>query len=269
MERRRRGIQSVEVGGRLLDALARTTTPMMLKDIAAAADLAPAQAHAYLSSYRRVGLVEQDAATGRYLVGPFAVRLAVARLKTVPELVAVTDAVSRLGRDLGLMATATIWTAHGPTVVHRHDGDETLNVNVRLGTLFSLRGTATGRIFLAFGDATRVAERLAREAAQPVAETLADGTLADGTGPDAVAAVRRDGYALIEEAPVPGVNALAAPVFAANGAVFAVLTLIGTSKRLPVTAVNNPVLSRVLAAARTLTAAMSAMTDGSRAETMP
>ena len=226
---------------------------MMLKDIAAAADLAPAQAHAYLSSYRRVGLVEQDAASGRYLIGPFAVRLAVARLKTVPELVAVTDAVSRLGRDLGLMATATIWTAHGPTVVHRHDGDETLNVNIRLGTLFSLNGTATGRIFLAFGDAARVADRLAREAVQPVAESLAD-----GTSPDALDAVRRDGYALVREAPVPGVNALAAPVFAADGAVFAVLTLIGTSTRLPVSTVNNPVLSRVLTAARALTAAMAA-----------
>ncbi len=48
-----RGVQSIEVGGRLLQALVDADAPMMLKDIASRAKIAPAQAHAYLVSFRK------------------------------------------------------------------------------------------------------------------------------------------------------------------------------------------------------------------------
>jgi len=41
-------VQSIETGGRLLSVLAAQAESMMLRDLAAAAGLAPAQAHAYL-----------------------------------------------------------------------------------------------------------------------------------------------------------------------------------------------------------------------------
>lgn len=39
----RRGIQSIEVGGSLLQALVRAATPMMLKDLARSAGMPPAR----------------------------------------------------------------------------------------------------------------------------------------------------------------------------------------------------------------------------------
>ena len=44
MEQAKRGIQSVEVGGQLLLAMAEQAKPMMLRDIAALASLPPAKA---------------------------------------------------------------------------------------------------------------------------------------------------------------------------------------------------------------------------------
>ncbi|WP_367194776.1 helix-turn-helix domain-containing protein [Amorphus sp. 3PC139-8] len=85
MEKQPRGIQSIEVGGRLLNALVAHAQPMTLKDLAAAADMAPAQAHGYLASYRRTGLVEQESASGHYQLGPLATRLATARLLDVTK----------------------------------------------------------------------------------------------------------------------------------------------------------------------------------------
>ena len=41
-----RGVQSVEIGGRLLAILAEGGQPMMLRDLAQAAELTPGQAHA-------------------------------------------------------------------------------------------------------------------------------------------------------------------------------------------------------------------------------
>ena len=72
MAKEQRGIQSIDVGGRLLQALTRSDGAMMLKDLAEAADMPPAKAHAYLVSFCKLGLMEQDAVTGRYDLGPLA-----------------------------------------------------------------------------------------------------------------------------------------------------------------------------------------------------
>ena len=65
-----RGIQSVEVGGRLLLALVHEGRPMALKDLAQAAGMAPAKAHPYLVSFGKLGLIAQDESSGRYGLGP-------------------------------------------------------------------------------------------------------------------------------------------------------------------------------------------------------
>ena len=62
---------------------------------------------------------------------------------------------------------------------------------------------------------------------------------------------------MIREAPVPGVNAIAAPILDADGAITAAITLIGTVNRLPVARNGNPVLARILEVTRALSAALA------------
>jgi DNA-binding IclR family transcriptional regulator len=54
----RQGIQSIEVGFRLLSVLAATNRPMMLRDIAKGASMPAAKAHRYMVSFLRIGIVE-------------------------------------------------------------------------------------------------------------------------------------------------------------------------------------------------------------------
>ena len=54
-----RGIQSIEVGGQLLQALLRAGRPLPLKELAQRAGMTPAKAHPYLVSFGRLGLVAQ------------------------------------------------------------------------------------------------------------------------------------------------------------------------------------------------------------------
>ena len=58
------GIQSVEVGFALLEALTRAPAAMMLRDLAQEAGMSAAKAHRYLVSYQRLGLVVQPAFAG-------------------------------------------------------------------------------------------------------------------------------------------------------------------------------------------------------------
>src|SRR5436190_1661814 len=142
--RRGRGIQSVEVGHRLLAVLVDAGKPMILRDLAAASDLAPAQAHAYLASFRRIELVEQDAASGRYSLGPFAMRLGMARMRSFEPLAWASRSAIDLSRNLGLMVCVVVWGPQAPTVVQMQEGAHQLNLNIREGTLFSVTGTASG-----------------------------------------------------------------------------------------------------------------------------
>ena len=59
-EPQRAGIQSVEVGFSLLDALANAGDALMLRDLAARAGMSAAKAHRYLVSFQRLGLVVDE-----------------------------------------------------------------------------------------------------------------------------------------------------------------------------------------------------------------
>ena len=80
----------------------------MLRDIAAEADLAPAQAHAYLASFRRIELVEQETGSGRYLLGPAAIKLAMARFRGSEVISAANREAKTLSQDLGVMVAIVV-----------------------------------------------------------------------------------------------------------------------------------------------------------------
>ncbi|MBA1158832.1 IclR family transcriptional regulator [Microvirga mediterraneensis] len=222
-----RGVQSVEVGGRILAALVKAGKPLMLRELATLADVAPAQAHAYLVSFRKLELVEQDAASGRYLLGPFALQLGIARLRSFDPLRLAAHAVVEFAEEIGLMVTIAVWGTHGATIVQVQEGSDQVHVNVRTGTVFSITGTATGKVFAAFMPPKIVEAQLAEE--------LRKGARIQGVGAPTsrkeleaeVATARRLGYATTESKPVTGINGIAAPVFDYSGQMQLAITLIG------------------------------------------
>jgi DNA-binding IclR family transcriptional regulator len=222
-----RGVQSVEVGGRILAALVKAGKPLMLRELATMADVAPAQAHAYLVSFRKLELVEQDAASGRYQLGPFALQLGIARLRSFDPLRLAAHAVVGFAEEVGLMVAIAVWGTHGPTIVQVQEGSDQVHVNVRTGTVFSITGTATGKVFAAFMPPKIIEAQLAEE--------LRKGARIQGVGATTsrkeleaeVATVRQLGYATTESKPVTGINAIAAPAFDYSGQMQIAVTLIG------------------------------------------
>jgi len=229
-----RGVQAIETGGRLLVAMVAAGGPAMLRDLARAAEMTPAQAHAYFRSFRTIGLVEQDAATGRYGLGPLALQLGMARLRHFDPLRMASQAAAALSAETGLMVAILVWGTFGPTVVQVLEGVDQLHVNVRAGNVFTLSGTASGTIFAAFLRGKAARELLKVE--------LSDASRTQRIGLPISAAemtanidrARACGYATVNERPVPGVNAISAPVFDSTGQMQLALTLIGASPSLPV-----------------------------------
>lgn len=222
-----RGIQSVEVGGRLLSVLAAQRGPLALKDIARAAAMTPAKAHPYLASYMRIGLVEQNAATGSYELGPLAVQMGMAALLRLNPVRIATAAVGALCSALEHSVALAVWGTHGPTIIHIEDSPRAIHVNMRPGTVMSLFGTATGRAFAAWMPEATVSEFLKTalpgvgDGPGPVRRRREHRLLMDDT--------RRDGVARTVDFPIPGISALSAPVFNHAGLMVLAITALGPS----------------------------------------
>ena len=90
------GVQSLEVGMGILKAMVGGKRSMMLKDIAAAAEMPPSKAHRYLVSLIRAGLVEQDPLTSRYNLGPFALNIGLVAIDRLDRIRLGLAAISDL-----------------------------------------------------------------------------------------------------------------------------------------------------------------------------
>jgi DNA-binding IclR family transcriptional regulator len=242
-ERAQRGIQSIEVGGQLLRALVHHGRPMALKDLAREADMTPARAHPYMVSFGRLGLIEQDRASGHYLLGPLALQLGLIGLQQVDPVHIATPLVGPLAEQIGLTVALAVWGARGATIVHIAQAPSQVHVSVRHGTVFSLTHTASGRLFAAYLAPAVVKQQLEaerRREKQRKAELGTRGAAQPGMPPNQalpawsefeaqLQAVRAHGASRSENEVIPGVSAMAAPVLDHTGAIVLALTAIGPS----------------------------------------
>ena len=90
MADQRKGIQSVEQGVKVLEALIISRKPQPLKSVAQMAGMSPSMAHRYLTSFIRAGFVNQVQASGHYDLGTFALRLGMAALNRA-DLIQIAD----------------------------------------------------------------------------------------------------------------------------------------------------------------------------------
>jgi DNA-binding IclR family transcriptional regulator len=215
-----RGIQSVEVGGRLLLALVHHGRALSLKDLAREAGMAPGKAHPYLVSFIKLGLIEQDGA-GRYALGPMALQLGLISLQQYDPVRLATPSLIRLAQATGHTAAIALWGNRGPTIVRIEEAPNAVHVHMRPGTVASVRHTATGKAFAAFVERSQLLAILGTETTAETPSTL------DAAFEAELAEIRACGVALSIDGTLPGVSAMAAPVFDVTGRIIMALTVIG------------------------------------------
>lgn len=227
-----RAVQSIEVGGRLLLALSESPGDLPLKDLAARADLTPSRAHPYLVSFQRLGLVVQDGATGRYALGPAALQIGLACLHQLDSLKAAAPVAEELARSTGHCVALAVWGNFGPTIVRLIEARQPLQIALRVGSVMSVFGTATGRAFAA----AMPLERLERTVLAPVGEEpgprSAPWKQRRAELEEIAVEVRRHGVARAAGKPIPGVNAFSAAAFDHEGQPAIVITVLDHQDRL-------------------------------------
>ena len=203
---RRKGVQSVGTGFKVLEIMAGMREAAPLGAIAQACGLSASQTHRYLASLIAADMVQQDAASGRYDLGPGALKLGLGALARIDAFriadAAVGDFARRSGRTVQIAALGPL----GPTVVRWIFGAPAVVTSLTVGSVLPLLRSATGRIFLTFLPEHEVqrfvdAELAAGGALKPVdVEAIRD-------------QVRADGFAAVDGTVTPGLRATAFPIF--------------------------------------------------------
>lgn len=245
----RGGVQSLEIGVRILRAIGDGHRAMMLKDIASAADMPASKAHRYVVSLVRSGLVEQDPATARYDLGPLALRLGLVAVDRLDRIRLGLEAITALRDTINQTTALSVWSEHGPVIIRSMRPFRPITVNVVTGSPLHVLTSASGRAFAAWLPSTQTDALIGRERATlalPPALQSDDGIAA------MLAQVRDDGVAIVHDYHlVPGVSAAGAPVFNFNGRVSLTLLVIGVKGMIDLDP-NGHVIQSLKAAAQAL-----------------
>jgi DNA-binding IclR family transcriptional regulator len=215
----RLGINSLETGLRLARVLAEESWPLPLKDLAARAEMPPAKAHRYLVSLIRAGLAEQERESGRYRLGPFALELGLSALGSIDVLKLGVETIADLRAAIDETVLLAIWGNKGPVVARWEESTRPVATNVRAGWVMPLANSATGRLFAAHMPSAVTAPLLKAEFARtPDAKRGYSARLDE---------IRTRGLSRVQGDLLRGVASVAAPVFAHDGALVAVIAALG------------------------------------------
>jgi DNA-binding IclR family transcriptional regulator len=239
MSDQRKGIQSVEQGVKVLEALMVLREPQPLKSIASAAEISPSMAHRYLSSFIRTELVRQDPVSGFYELGSFALRLGMAALNRADFIQIADDEFRQLVARVDVDGHLSVWGDYGVTIVRIHNRHAPMLSDLRLGAVLPLFDSAAGRMFLAFQKPETIGRTLKSELAQmdegkPSRQDIAK--IADE--------VKQAGYAWIDGQVFHGIRAIAAPIFDPQGELRAAMSLV--SNQASLVRFPSPVLDDLL-----------------------
>jgi DNA-binding IclR family transcriptional regulator len=240
MRNQRKGIQSVEHGAKLLEALSNSRKALPLKSLAAMAGMSASMAHRYLTSFVRTGLVEQDPVSAHYDLGALALRLGLAALNRTDCMQIAENEFRQLVERVDIDGHITVWGSHGVTIVRYHNRHVPILSNFRLGGVLPLMDSAAGQIFLTF-----LGKRTTRPVLSAEASTSSERTVFAKEVDEVARFVRKEGYARIDGQVIHSIRAIAVPIFDSQGDLQAAISLVSNQPFL--VQLPNPVLDDLIA----------------------
>lgn len=179
-------------------------------------------AHQLLRTLTAHGFAEQPEGSPRYRLGTRLIRagaVAAAGRGLGPE---VTLALEDLVRESGETCSIGIMAVREIVLLHRVEAQSVLRVDLKVGTRLPLLTSAIGQVILASLPLERSDHLLDLVEAHEEARAQARRRIVDA---------RRLGYAIVRDAPVAGINAIAAPITSPDGPAVAGLVVAGPGSR--------------------------------------
>jgi DNA-binding IclR family transcriptional regulator len=224
------GIRSVVLAFRVLGFLTDSGSERGVTEIAQALDLTKASVYRHLRTLMTLGYIDQNAKTAKYHVGMGLYLLGRAAGEQIDFLAEAKRVMERLRDDTGHTVTLGQPVEDGVLIVELMRANTPFEIGTRPGYIFPYHATAQGKLALAFGPVARLEKVLAG----PL-EKLTDRTITEPVElRSQVVLARRRGWAVAPGETLPGITALAAPVFDHDGELAVTITVIGSVQHIGV-----------------------------------
>ncbi|WP_175485698.1 IclR family transcriptional regulator [Pseudoxanthomonas sp. GM95] len=217
---------------KIIEALVSTSSGMGVTQLGQLLGMPKARMHRHLTVLREHGYVTQDPRTSTYQVGWQLYLLGQACSRHFDIMSLAKPMLERLRDKIGQTVVVSSFTGSEVVVIDVLRGTSPVEISLRQGTRFALNSVAQGKIVLAYGPSALLEETL-----EGPLKGLTQRTITD---PDRLRSevdlVKRRGWADAPEELYTGINALAAPVFQADGSLFGTIAIVGSIHYLPSTA---------------------------------
>jgi DNA-binding IclR family transcriptional regulator len=215
----RRGIQSVNIGFRVLAALAAEPEAATLGAVAKRSNLSASQTHRYLASLVASGMARQDPSSGRYELGSQAIQIGLAALARTDVFAQADPAIAAFTRETGRTTLVAARGPLGPTIVRWHAGRTPVITSLSVGSTLPFFGSATGHVFLSFMSEEEMGAAVGHD----------NNASKRGRDADAIRnRVRAAMSASVDEMLIPGLRAVAVPVLDIQERAALVVTVMAT-----------------------------------------
>lgn len=234
------GVQSLEVGLGVLDALIAHRNPMMLKELAEALQMHPAKVHRYVVSLVRMNYAQQFP-DGRYGLGDQAWRLGLQCIQRTDVIQAAQSFIYELHRDIQCGLQISRWSSQGPLIVQFIEPDQTVSVITRVGSIMPLLNSATGRAYASFMPENVVRPILEREWLEKEKQGL---SVYPANWNEFLAlkqSIVSKGAATVSGDMLVGVNSFCVPIFNMQGEIEFCIAALGSEACLPIDFENEKV----------------------------
>lgn len=225
----RQGIGSLELGLRILDAIAQSSKPLSLTELSKQLELSPSRLYKYLVSLMRTEYIAQDSANC-YSLSHASLTLGVAALRRIDPIQLTFDAVDQLNQDKDVTTSVTIWNGHAPLVIKWLDASQPVAVNIRLGIELSPFFSVSGRIFLANLPEQRKQELVEQFYSAPPALPRHRGKqMEKEVFYQHLSKIRSQNYCCFYGDYLPDINVMGSAIHDINGNVSSVVSIMGLS----------------------------------------
>ena len=220
-------VQSLDRALGILEVLA-TSSGLTLTELAQAADQSPATVYRVLSTFQTHGIVELELDAQRWQIGAGAFRIGSAFLRRTKLADRARGAMETLMRETGETANLGVEDRDEVLFLTQVETHEAIRAFFPPGTRSPMHVSGIGKALLAYAPVTRLARMMARGLKGFTPASLTDPLDLEKD----LIATRKRGFAIDNEERTEGMRCIAAPIFNAQGAPVAGLSISGPVFRL-------------------------------------
>jgi IclR family transcriptional regulator, pca regulon regulatory protein len=237
-------VQSLERGLAVIRAFDAEHRELALSDVARSTGLTRAAARRFLLTLVKLGYVHF--ADGRFSLRPRVLDLGYAYLSSLslpevaqPHMEALVAQVNESSSVSVLDDTEVVYVVRVPT-------RRIMSITLAVGTRLPAYATSMGRVLLAGLDDEELDERIPRMDIRPLTSRT---VTTESALRDAIAGVRKQGYAMVDQELEEGLRSAAVPIRGADGSVTAALNVSVHASRASMATLRREFLPQALEAA--------------------